>query len=61
MHSYVERSFNRNLKHRLNIVLQVRSIKPILPPLNWPQQSTFETWRHNHFKCCTTSKLKPLF
>jgi len=31
-------------------------VKPISPPPNWPQQSTFETRRHNHFKCCTTSK-----
>ena len=31
-------------------------LKPILPPSNWLQQSTFETRHHNHFKCCTTSK-----
>ena len=35
--------------------------KTISPPPNWPQQSKFETRRHNHFKCCTTNKLKPLF
>jgi len=27
--------------------------KTISPPSNWPKQSTFETRRHNHFKCCT--------
>ena len=37
------------------------SWKPILPQPNWPQQSMFVTWCHNHFKCCTASKLKPLF
>jgi len=41
--------------------VQVGSVKPISPPPNWPQQSTFETRRHDHLKCCSTCKLKPLF
>ena len=33
------------------------SQKPILPPPNWPQQSTFEKQLRNHFKRCSAAPL----
>jgi len=46
------RSLKRGILCRLEIILEI-GWKTITPLPNWPQQSTFQTWRHNHFNVYT--------